>query len=127
MDRSIPSWSPASQEQARERLRRALDAWMETTGDDPLLPESQLVESLWPGGAQPATAPPTISVEDQRVTLTCPTDGAAIAYQVDGKGLEQSHWFLYSSPFEAPAGAMVSVTAIRVGYAQSAVVKAAVR
>jgi N-sulfoglucosamine sulfohydrolase len=102
-----------------ERLRAALDRWMRETGDDPLRPETELVASMWPGGVQPATAPPAVSWRDGRVEMECPTEGAAIAYQVDGRGYGPDHWLLYTGPFAAGAGSVVTATANRVGYAPS--------
>jgi hypothetical protein len=102
-----------------ERMRGALEEWMGRIGDDPLLPEIELVESMWPGGVQPETAAPAVSWTDGEVEIQSPTEGAAIAYQVDGRGYGPDHWLLYTGPFEAPSGSTVSAAAIRVGYAQS--------
>jgi N-sulfoglucosamine sulfohydrolase len=101
------------------RMSAALDEWLARIGDDPLLPEAELVESMWPGGVQPTTAAPAVSWTDGRVEIECPTEGAAIAYQVDGHGLGLDHWLLYTGPFEASSGSTVGATAIRVGYTQS--------
>jgi N-sulfoglucosamine sulfohydrolase len=106
-----------------ERLRRALAAWMEQIGDDPLRSEKELVESMWPGHVQPKTAAPAISWRNGRVEIECPTEGAAVAYQIDGRGYGPDHWLLYTDPFEASSGSLVSATAIRVGYAQSGAVE----
>jgi uncharacterized protein (TIGR02145 family) len=105
------------------RMRGALEEWMNRIGDDPLRPEKDLVESMWPGGVQPKTAAPAVSWTDGRVEMECPTEGAAIAYQVDGRGYGPDHWLLYTGPFEAASGSTVSATAIRVGYAQSGTVE----
>jgi hypothetical protein len=55
--------------------------------------------------------------------MESPTEGAAIAYQVDGRGYGPDHWLLYTGPFEARSGSTVSATAIRVGYEQSGTVE----
>jgi hypothetical protein len=109
-----------------ERLRGALEEWLERIGDDPLRPEEELLESMWPGGVQPETAAPTVSWADGKVEIECSTDGAAIAYQVDGRGYGPDHWLLYTGPLAATPGSTVSATAIRVGYAQSGTVEFAV-
>jgi N-sulfoglucosamine sulfohydrolase len=109
-----------------ERLSRALEAWMERIGDDPLRPETDLVESMWPGGVQPKTAAPDVSWTDGRVEIACPTEGAAVAYQVDGRGYGPDHWRLYTGPFQARSGSTISASAIRVGYTQSGTVEFAV-
>ena len=113
--------------QVRERLSGALDAWLQQTEDAPLRPERDVVESMWPGGKQPTTAAPVVKAKDGRVTITCPTEGAAMAYQIDGRGLRPDHWLLYSGPFDAQAGARVTAVAIRVGYQQSQATELIVR
>ena len=66
---------------------------------------------------------PAIAWQDGRVTIECPTEGSAIAYQVDGRGLRPGHWRLYTGPFAARSGAVVTATANRVGWAPSAEVR----
>jgi len=105
-----------------ERLRGVLASWVEENGDDPLRPEADLVLSMWPDGVQPATAAPLVAWREGRVELDCPTPGAAVAFQVDGRGFGPDHWRLYTEPFEAPSRSVVTAVAIRVGYAQSAAV-----
>jgi N-sulfoglucosamine sulfohydrolase len=117
----------AAYTQVRERLSGALDAWLQQTEDAPLRPERDVVESMWPGGKQPTTAAPVVKAKDGRVTITCPTEGAAMAYQIDGRGLRPDHWLLYSGPFDAQAGARVTAVAIRVGYQQSQATELIVR
>jgi N-sulfoglucosamine sulfohydrolase len=100
-----------------ERLRGALDGWLLETGDRPGRPEVELRDEMWPGGVQPRTAPPAIAWRGGQVAIECPTAGSAIAYQVDGRGLRPGHWLLYTGPFEAASGAVVTASANRVGYA----------
>jgi hypothetical protein len=102
-----------------ERLRAALDAWLLEIGDRPGRPETELIETIWPGGIQPTTAAPAIAWRDGSVAIECPTPGSAIAYQVDGRGFRPDHWLLYTGPFAAPPGAVVTAVANRVGYAPS--------
>jgi uncharacterized protein (TIGR02145 family) len=106
-----------------ERLRAALDAWLLEIGDRPGRPETELIESLWPGGVQPHTAAAAIAWRDGRVAIECPTAGSAVAYQVDGRGLRADHWLLYTGPFGARPGAVVTAVANRVGYAPSGEVR----
>jgi hypothetical protein len=106
-----------------ERMSGALGEWMTRIGDDPLRPETKLRESMWPGGVQPKTAAPAVSWTDGKIEIACPTEGAAIAYQVDGRGFGPDHWLLYTGPLEAKPGSTVNATAIRVGYAQSGTVE----
>ena len=109
-----------------ERLRAALDGWLLDIGDRPGRPETELIETMWPAGVQPKTAAPAIDWRDGRVTIDCPTPGSAIAYQVDGRGFRPGHWLLYSGPFAARSGAVVTAVANRVGYVPSPEVRFAV-
>jgi uncharacterized protein (TIGR02145 family) len=106
-----------------ERLRAALDAWLLEIDDHPGRPETELIETMWPGGVQPKTAAPAIAWRDGRVAIECPTEGSAIAYQVDGRGFRPGHWLLYTGPFQARSGAAITATANRVGWAPSADVR----
>ena len=106
-----------------ERLRAALDGWLREIGDRPGRPEAELVEELWPGRLQPKTAAPAVAWREGRVTLECPTEGSAIAYQVDGRGFRPGHWLLYAGPFAARSGAVVTASANRLGWAPSAEVR----
>jgi hypothetical protein len=78
---------------------------------------------MWPGGVQPTTALPAIAWRSGRVAIECPTEGSAIAYQVDGRGLRPGHWLLYTGPFAARSGAAITATANRVGWAPSGEVR----
>jgi uncharacterized protein (TIGR02145 family) len=102
-----------------ERLRAALDSWLLEIGDRTGRPETELIESMWPGGVQPRTVAPSIAWREGRVAIECPTEGSAIAYQVDGRGFRAGHWLLYAGPFETRSGAVITATANRVGWAPS--------
>ncbi|MEM7309149.1 MAG: sulfatase [Planctomycetota bacterium] len=109
--------SPAHANELR-RLRAALDAWIGDTGDLGLvLPEKRMVsEHLWPGGVQPATAAPTLALEDGRVVLACETPGASLGYRSD----PAAPWTVYRGPFAPPDGLDehgLEVLAHRIGYA----------
>ncbi|HEX9186360.1 MAG TPA: sulfatase/phosphatase domain-containing protein, partial [Vicinamibacteria bacterium] len=106
-----------------DRLRAALDAWLVEIGDRPGRSERELREEMWPGGTQPKTGAPALRAQDGRVSIECATEGAAIAYQVDGRGLRPGHWRLYTEPFSAAKGAVVTAAANRVGWAPSAEVR----
>jgi arylsulfatase A-like enzyme len=106
-----------------ERLRAALEGWIHENGDRPGRPERELREEMWPGGLPPTTAAPAVTWRDGRVRIDGATAGAATAYQVDGRGLRPDHWLLYTGPFEAKTGAVVTAIAHRLGYAPSATVR----
>lgn len=98
----------------RDRLRVALDDWIESTGDLGLvLPEKRMVrERLWGGDEKPTTAAPVAEARDGQIVVTCATEGASIGYRTGGKG----PWTVYTGPFAAPEGAEVELVAHRIGY-----------
>jgi arylsulfatase A-like enzyme len=95
-------------------LRTALDRWLGAAPDLGLLPEDELRERFWPGGEQPVTARPEITIQDGAATLRSATPGASLGYRVGGGG-----WRLYSEPFAVEAGARLEAKAVRYGWAES--------
>jgi N-sulfoglucosamine sulfohydrolase len=95
-------------------LRGALDAWLTAAPDLGLLPETELRDRFWPGGVQPRTAAPEIEIERGRASLRCPTEGASLAYRIDG-----GPWSLYVGPFPVSPGVRVEARAVRYGWAES--------
>ena len=101
------------------RLRKVHEEWIEEIGDDPLRSEKELFWSMWQDGVQPATEAPKIFRTGDSVKMTCATEGASIAYQINGKGYAKDHWYLYTKPFKTESGNEITATAIRIGYKQS--------
>ncbi|ANY18630.1 Choline-sulfatase [Tsuneonella dongtanensis] len=99
------------------RLRNAMDAWIICTGDLSAIPERDMVEAMWPRSKQPKTAPPLISVEDNRAILSGDTPGSSIGYSVDN--LDASRWIIYAGPVIIHSGMTIKAKAIRYGYAES--------
>ena len=97
------------------RLRRALEEWIEETGDLGLvLPERDMVENhLWPGGVQPATAAPSLRIEDGRGILTSATPGASIGYRF----AEGESWTVYRGGFPVGESTRLQAIAHRIGFA----------
>lgn len=111
------------------RLRTALDEFNARHGDLTAMPESMLIEMMWPGGRQPLTAVPLVETaeagEGRRVTLRCETPGASIAWQwIDEAG---ERWRLYTGPIDVPGERGLHAKAIRYGYRESAVATLAPR
>lgn len=119
----------------RDRLRVALDEWIERTGDRGLESEETMLARQWPAGEQPRTDPPAIvpnSPADRAtepvtgdvsipgpadLQLYCPTAGASIVYRIVG---EHDRWHLFDGPIPLSAGTHAfRVRAIRYGYAES--------
>lgn len=111
------------EQQARLRqMRHALADWMTEIGDKGSLPEREMVKMMYGGNEQPTTATPIVQASPLRpgngLVLTCSTEGASIAYQLDG----EERWQLYHQPVRVPTGQTVRAKAIRYGYAESPVV-----
>ncbi len=102
-----------------EKMRKAHENWQQRTNDPGPIPEKQLVESMWPGLKQPVTEAPEFKKQDRKVVMTSPTEGASIAYQINGKGFKAGHWFLYHKPVMISEGDTITAVAIRIGYKQS--------
>lgn len=110
------------------RMRRAMDRWMEKTDDMGEIPESQMVERMWPDGTQPTTSAPFFRRYRSLgagsgpvvVRLYCKTQGASLAYTTD-EG-QDPHWRLYHEPLSFEEPTTVRARAIRYGYKSSEVV-----
>ena len=110
------------------RLRRALEDWMQEIGDLKDIPESEMVETMWPCGSQPVTDRPilnpfggTFSIPTE-VSITRSTKGASIAYTVQPG--ENPSWRLYSEPIRLDSATQLRAKAVRYGYKESEEVRA---
>jgi len=104
-------------------MRTELEHWMEAVNDPGLMPEAELIESMWPGKVQPATAVPTVSRRGNRISLASDTEGANLGYQILVAGEKQSQtWQVYQGPVEIAAGQRLIGIAHRLGYLPSATV-----
>ncbi len=98
-----------------EELRAALAAWQEKFGDLGFVPEQEMLESMWPGGVQPTTEKPEVNYDftSQKVTISCPTEGASIGYKIKGKN---ASWQIYREPLAISEKESFRVKAIRIGF-----------
>jgi len=109
---------PAYEEKLVE-LRQALNQWIAEVGDKGVVPELDLVESMWPGKIQPKTLNVQFSKDSfGDLVLSSTTPGASIAYQ-KGAEIGKAHWNLYSGPVKVNGGEKVAARAIRIGYKTS--------
>nr|WP_319509511.1 sulfatase [uncultured Draconibacterium sp.] len=115
---------PAYSSKLKE-LSDEMDRWIAEIGDQPNLPEAELIGQLWNGAeTQPKTADPVISMAEREVSISCPTKGASIGYKIVGiDGVEPMSWSVYQDAFALPEGAKLLVKAHRIGYKPSNVVK----
>ncbi len=120
-----------------DRLRQALDDWMNDIGDMGDIPESEMVERWYPNGQRPTTAAPLLIGIDANnpglepatdggryrapalLQMHCATQGASIGYRFADDPAGQ--WRLYHAPLRlATAGEIrIQAKAIRIGYHES--------
>lgn len=107
-----------------EELKSEMNTWLEKIGDQPNLPEKELISQLWNGQEeQPITSDPIISSSDGKVVITCSTKGASIGYKiVDKVGETSKEWMIYKAPFILPEGNNLEVQAHRIGFKRSKMV-----
>lgn len=105
------------------RMRAAVEKWMKETNDLGLVPETELIERMRPGGVWATTAKPVLSLKggafDSPVTVkvSCPTPGASIVYTAE-EG-ERARWKLYGDGIWLTSSARLRVKACRYGYKDS--------
>ncbi len=125
-----------------ERLREAVDGWIDEVGDMGEIPESEMVRQWYPDGEQPTTTAPIFvpicgeSPGIEAVTETTvqgpallqlhtPTQGASIAYALDAG--DAARWLLYTEPLRLAAGEnTIRARAVRIGYEESPEVTATI-
>ncbi|GAA4836379.1 sulfatase-like hydrolase/transferase [Algivirga pacifica] len=103
-------------ESVLKRMRGALKEWQQEVNDLYLEEEVVQAERMWPGGKQPVTDSPVYAIQDQKIHLTCSTEGATIAYQYP----DHNRWHIYTTPLpleELKNG--VKIKSIRYGYQPS--------
>ena len=105
----------------KTELRTTLNKWLEDIDDKSIKypTEKELLESMWPDQVQPVTENPAIKIQDNIFSADCTTEGASLVYQVNNKGLNKDHWFLYTNPVSMCKGDTISVIAHRIGFKES--------
>lgn len=99
------------------RLRAALDDRLADHTDLGLLPEQVLGERFFPGGQQPVTEAPVVTIDDGFARAES-AEGASIEIRV-GRG----PWRLYAGPIQVIAGEKITARAQRYGWKLSNTVK----
>jgi arylsulfatase A-like enzyme len=116
--------NPEYQDKLKE-LSAEMDKWLEAIGDNPDLPEGDLIKKLWNGSdTQPKTSAPTIITKNGKVTINCDTEGASIGYRIStNQGKTSKVWQIYQEPFELPLNAKLEVQSHRIGFKPSKILK----
>lgn len=98
-----------------ERLRNEFDRWIREECPRWDLTEMEALETMWPGLVQPVMSRPVVRMTPEGAVVTSENEGASYAYQVNGKGLNEKHWFLYDGPVRLRKGDVMTVVAVRAG------------
>ncbi len=108
-----------------EELREEMDRWIVEIGDQPNLPEKELLEQLWSGhDTKPQTSEPQVTSSQGKITIECATEGASIGYKVIGtERVEPGGWTVYQKPFEVKQGSRLMVVADRIGFEPSEIIQ----
>jgi hypothetical protein len=112
-----------------ERMREVHAKWASQTGDIGLMPEAEFDEIKQPGGQVRKTAEPVFRTpkwpvgagaeKASRVTISCPTPGASIAYRIDDAGKSKGGWMLYAKGVWLREGQTLHAKACRIGFKDS--------
>lgn len=105
------------------KMRRILWNFLSKNPDLGQIPESQLISLMWPGFEQPVTAKPRVKIEDEKATISSPTEAASIVYMItDKKDIDtgfDAPWKLYTGPVEIEHGKFLMTRAERIGFRTS--------
>jgi len=105
-------------------LRQANEDWVTSISDTGLKPELELFRELWPDGVQPKTADPIVILNNNRITISCETEGASLGFQwLDSTQEPGDSWEVYKEPIEAVPGKEIVVVSHRIGYVPGKIVR----
>lgn len=107
-----------------QRMREALNDWLNSIDDTGLIPEVELRERIRPNGVARVMSEPVFSREGNQISISCETEGASIGYKVLGPEdvADSLVWSVYVRPFEIGENESVIAIADRIGYDRSKVV-----
>jgi len=106
-------------------LSKEMDSWMSFIDDKGLMPEADLIESMWPNGVQPTTLTPIASksTHDGLITLHSETEGASIGFQLLSAGDELgTTWQIYLNPVSVKTDQRLLAIAHRIGFIPSSTI-----
>ncbi|GGG51331.1 hypothetical protein GCM10011414_21110 [Croceivirga lutea] len=107
-----------------KELQNEMDRWIAKIGDQPNLPEKELLNQLWNGAqTQPKTAMPNFNVQGNQASINCSTAGASIGYKIITNGNEPENWSVYNGTLLVQPGVDIKVQAHRIGYKPSEIIK----
>ncbi len=106
-----------------DEFRMEYDKYNQKHTDLGQIPESRMIEMMWPHYNQPKTLKPEITKVNGRISISCKTKGASIAYILSddpNKSFDfNDSWQLYSKPVKSDGKKYIYVVAERIGYKTS--------
>ena len=111
-------------------MRQALERHLKNRNDCGLIPESEMVKTMWPDFEQPITDSVSLNAVDisdgKKIALSTKTKGASIAYIISNKPDQKfdfnSGWKLYTEPVALEKGQTLYAIAQRIGFRESEIV-----
>ena len=100
------------------RMRFALDEWLNRIDDWSEVTEDDMVKKFYPNGKHQITPKPEITTNNNTIVISCSENAASIGYKI-GEG----PWLLYTNPINISTNARVTAKAIRYGWEESEEVK----
>ncbi len=101
-------------------LRTECERWMTEIDDLGLQDERDMMAEWWPGGIQPQTPVPVISLDENQISLEASLGSISYQWVAPGDSL-LAHWQLYSGPLTTQPDYRLVATAHRIGYRVSEV------
>lgn len=99
------------------RLRQANNDFQKRYEDLGMLAETELIKRLQPNGQQPKVATPIVGKVNEKIVISCETEGVTIGYRTKN----QKHWTIYAEPIVV--NEKIEVIADRIGYVKSEIVE----
>ncbi|MCP9768338.1 sulfatase [Lacihabitans sp. LS3-19] len=100
-------------------LRNKHELWIKKYGDMGAIPEKEMLTKMWNGqNTPPSTENPKVSLKKNKISISCPTPGALIAYRSKG----QNTWLPYIGKIDLNNGEQIEIIARRIGYKPSEII-----
>jgi len=97
-----------------KELRAELASWMKRMGDKGLVPEPELLRTVYPDNQREQATPPSVSHRGGKVALT---SDVSVAYTFQAG--DDARWLVYTEPVSIPQGKTLRAKAVRLGYTDS--------
>ncbi len=107
----------------QDRLFGELNNWLSSITDLNMMPEQELISSLWPNKTQPITSSPDLSKSTLgKINIKSSTNGATIGYKIVTGADTTASWTVYKQPIELREKESIIAIAHRLGFRPSEIV-----